>query len=84
MEEISKALLTAGPGGLIAATIFYFYRGKDIELTAERAKSTALQQQIVAMLQAQLDSEPKRRDTLDALKRLIEDQSAILKAKVTS
>jgi len=83
MDELAKAFLAAGPGGLIAATLFYFYRERASEITALKAKIDQLQTQIVGMLQAQIDSEPKRRDTLDALKRLIEDQSAMLKGKLT-
>ncbi len=85
--EIGKALLSMGTGGTIAGIIFFFYRGRTTELTAElaaeRVRSAALQTQIVSMLQSQIESEPKRRDTLDALKRLIEDQSAMLKGKIT-
>ncbi len=86
--EIGKALLSMGTGGTIAGIIFFFYRGRTTELTVElaacRLRVDTLQGQIVSMLQAQIESEPKRRDTLDALKRLIEDQSAMLKAKVTT
>jgi len=83
MDELAKAFLAAGPGGLIAATLFYFYREWAAEITALKSKIDQLQTQIVSMLQAQLDSEPKRRETLDSLKRLIEDQSAMLKGRIT-
>ena len=79
MEEISKAMLAAGPGGLIASVLFFFYRGKATELDAARSKIDALQAQIVSMLQAQLESEPERRETLSRLTRLVEDQSVVLK-----
>ena len=79
MEELSKAMLAAGPGGLIASVLFFFYRGKSTELEAARSKIDQLQAQIVAMLQAQLESEPARRETLAKLTRLVEDQSVVLK-----
>ena len=79
MEELTKAMLSAGPGGLIASVLFYFYRGKSQELDSARSKIDQLQAQIVAMLQAQLESEPERRETLSRLTRLVEDQSVVLK-----
>ncbi len=89
MDPLTQALVSAGPGGLIAATIFYFYRGKESELVASRAETAAardkidsLQLKIQEMLQAQIENEPKRRETLDSLKRLVEEQGAALKVKV--
>ncbi len=82
MEELTKAFLSAGPGGLIAATLFYFYRGKSTELDAARSKIDQLQSQIVTMLQSQLESEPARRETLSKLTRLVEDQSVVLKGLI--
>ncbi len=82
MEELSKAMLSAGPGGLIASVLFYFYRGKAQELESARNKIDTLQAQIVTMLQSQLESEPTRRETLSKLTRLVEDQSALLKGKI--
>ena len=79
MEELTKAMLSAGPGGLIAATLYYFYRDKAAELIAARSKIDQLQSQIVDMLKAQLESEPARRETLSKLTRLVEDQSVVLK-----
>ena len=75
-------MLAAGPGGLIATVLFFFYRGKATELDAARNKIDALQAQIVAMLTAQLESEPARRETLSKLTRLVEDQSIVLKGLV--
>ncbi len=82
MEEISKAMMAAGPGGLIASVLFYFYRGKATELETARSKIEQLQAKIVEMLQAQLESEPTRRETLSKLTRLVEDQSVLLKEKL--
>jgi len=82
MEEISKAMLAAGPGGLIASVLFFFYRGKAQELEGARAKIDALQAQIVSMLQAQMETEPSRRETLSKLTRLVEDQTVLLKERL--
>lgn len=82
MEPLTNALLQAGPGGLIAATLFYFYRGKQVELDAANARVAALQDRIVAIMQSQLESEPQRRETLSAIARLVQDQSDLLKEKL--
>ncbi len=84
--EIGKALLSMGTGGTIAGIIFFFYRGRTTELTAElaaeRLKVDTLQDRITAMLQSQIEGEPQRRATMEKLARLVEDQSALLKGKV--
>ncbi len=80
-SDIAKAMMSMGSGGVVAATLLYFYRGKAAELAEARARIEALQDRIVAMLQAQLESEPARRETLAGLKRLVEDQSAALKER---
>ncbi len=83
--EIGKALLSMGTGGTIAGIIFFFYRGRTVELTAdltaERAKTAALQAQIVTMLQSQIEGEPQRRETMSKLARLVEDGNTLLKGK---
>ncbi len=82
MEEISKALLSAGPGGLIASLLFYFYRGKQLELDRANTKIDELQAKIVSILTMQLEAEPARKETLSAIARSISDQSAFLKDRL--
>lgn len=79
VADTAKALAGAGP---VAMLLFYFLRQKQADLDRANTKVDTLQSQIVSMLQAQIESEPKRRETLDGLKRLVEDQSAMLKGKV--
>jgi len=81
-SELAKAMLSMGSGGVIAATILFFYRGKATELDAARNKIDALQAQIVSLLQAQMESEPSRRETLSKLTRLVEDQTILLKERL--
>ncbi len=75
-----KAALGAGPvGGLL----FYFLWGTKNELATARAKIDQLQGQIVDMMKSQLESEPSRRETLSKLTRLVEDQTVLLKERLT-
>ncbi len=84
--EIGKALLSMGTGGTIAGIIFFFYRGRTTELTAElaatRLKVDTLQDRITAMLQSQIEGEPQRRETMAKLARLVEDQSVLMRGKI--
>lgn len=82
MDPITTALVSGGPGGIIAATIFYFYRGKQTELDAANLRIAALQDKIVNILQSQLESEPQRRETLSGIARSIQEQSTLLREKV--
>ena len=74
--DVAKAVIGAGP---VAALLFYFLWQKQKELDSTKSKCDQYQAQIVAMLQAQLESEPARRETLSKLTRLVEDQSVVLK-----
>lgn len=93
MDPLTQALVSAGPGGLAAAIVFYFYRGKETsckedmirkqaELDAANARIAALQDKIVSMMQAQLEAEPARRETLANITRSIQEQTTFLKAKL--
>ena len=88
--DVFKAAMGAGP---VAALLFYFLRQKQTELDGVRveckgeldaahAKVDALQEKIVGMLQAQLEAEPARRATLEAIARSIEAGNAILKNRL--
>ncbi len=82
-SDIAKAMMAAGPGGLIATVLFYFYRGAKTELETARQRIDQLQDRIVTMLQAQIQDEPARRETLSKLTRLVEDQTVLLKGRLT-
>ena len=69
----------AGP---VASLLFYWVWRLTKEGERKDTKIDQLQGQIVAMLQAQLESEPTRRETLSKLTRLVEDQSVLLKGKL--
>ena len=77
-----KALLGAGPGGLIALGTLYLYRGRGIDLDRANAKVDELQAKIVTMLQAQLEGEPQRRQTLADITRAIADNTNLLRERL--
>lgn len=89
-DAVVKGLIGAGPVSLL---LFYFYRQKESscreemaakqnELDAANLRVAALQDKLVTMLQSQIEGEPQRRETLSAIGRSVQEQTALLKEKL--
>lgn len=82
LPDLMKAMLGLGPGGIVAGFMFYLWRQRGEEITKADAKIEELQNKIQAMLQAQLEGEPQRRQTLADITRAIADNTALLKERL--
>ncbi len=81
MVDIPTNVLVAitGVGTAVTGAVGWLFRSKQAELDAERAKNDVLQGKIQSILQAQLEAEPQRRETLAAIARSTESNAALLK-----
>ena len=76
----TNVMVAAGAvGTTFAGAIGWLFRSKQAELDAERAKNDVLQGKIQSILQAQLEAEPLRRETLANIARSQADTNALVK-----
>ena len=80
--DLFKILTGLGPGGILAGFTFYLWRDRGIQLTAAQQKIDELQAKLVSMLQAQLEGEPQRRQTLADITRAIADNTNLLRERL--
>lgn len=72
-------VVAAGVGTAVTGAVGWLFRSKQAEVDAARAKVDELQGKIQAILQAQLEAEPQRRETLANIARSQADNNALLK-----
>ncbi len=72
-------VVAAGVGTAVTGAVGWLFRSKQGELDAARAKVDELQGKIQAILQAQLEAEPQRRETLASLVRAQAETNVYLK-----
>ncbi len=72
-------VVLGGVGTAVTGAVGWLFRSKQAELDAARAKVDELQGKIQAILQAQLEAEPQRRETLASLVRAQAETNVYLK-----
>lgn len=86
MVDIPTNVLAAGTVVFTAVTgaVGWMFKSKQAELDAARGKVDELQGKIQSILQAQLEAEPQRRETLASIARSTESNAALLKELIQS
>lgn len=81
MPDIPTNVLVAGTAlvGAVTGAVGWLFKGKQAELDRANGRIVELQDKLVAVLQAQVEAEPKRRETLDAMARQTADTNQLIR-----